>query len=180
LLDESAAPGDSSPIAMLDTLRTTFHRALVTRRGDSVPPVRIAKDLARRVNVTLGEPICSPDALRARRAAEEKLRALSKSRAERGSGPREKTAVLAAPVKVYVEADRNVRELTRIRELLDGKAIVYDVLDVAGDEATLEFVTRAAKCERDDLPIVFVGAAAIGGYEALANADLSGALTRPS
>ena len=87
---------------------------------------------------------------------------------------------MAAPVKVYFEGDRNARELTRIRELLDSRAIVYELLDVAGDEPTIDFVTREAKCEKDELPVVFIGASAIGGFNELANADLSGALTRPS
>jgi hypothetical protein len=61
-----------------------------------------------------------------------------------------------------------------------GGGIVYEVLDVAGDDATIEFVTRAAKCAQDELPVVFIGATAIDGCNALANAELSGALTRPS
>jgi hypothetical protein len=162
---------------MLDALRTTLHRVLVTPRGDSLPPVRLTKDLARRLNVTLGQPICSGEELAKRRSAAARLAELARS-------PRAGTAVkapaVAAPVKVYHEGDRNVRELTRIRELLDSRAIVYELLDVAGDEPTVVFVTREAKCEKDDLPVVFVGATAIGGYNALANADLSGALTRPS
>ena len=163
---------------MLDTLRTTLHRALVTPRGDFLAPLRLTKDLARRLNVTLGQPICSAQDLETRRRARRRLEELA--RAPKSAQRAEAGPVLAAPVKVYTEGDRNVRELTRIRELLDGRAIVYEVLDVAGDDATIEFVTRAAKCEQDDLPVVFIGATAIGGYNALANADLSGALTRPS
>jgi glutaredoxin len=162
---------------MLDALRTSLHRALVTRQGDGVTPLRVAKDLARRLNVTLGEPLCSEEDLRTRRAAEEKLQVLAKTRAE-GGAPREKIALPAAPVKVYAEKDRNQRELTRIRELLDAKGIVYEVLDVTGDEATIEFVTRTARCEQDELPVVFLGAMVLGGYEGLANADLSRALKR--
>jgi hypothetical protein len=161
----------------LDTLRTTLHRALVTPRGDSLAPVRVTKDLARRLNVTFGQPICSAGDLEIRRRARRRLEELAHAPKR---AREEATPVLAAPVKVYAEGDRNARELTRIRELLDGRAIVYEVLDVAGDEATIEFVTREAKCEKDDLPIVFIGPTAIGGYNALANADLSGALARPS
>ena len=160
---------------MLDALRTTLHRALVTPRGDFLAPLRLTKDLARRLNVTLGQPICSADDLEKRRRARLRLEELARA----PKGPRADTApALAAPVKVYAEGDRNGRELTRIRELLDARAIVYEVLDVAGDEATIEFVTREAKCEKDELPVVFIGATAIGGYNELANADLSGALTR--
>ncbi len=161
---------------MLDTLRTTLHRVLVTPIGDSVAPVRLTKDLARRLNVTLGQPICSAADLDARRRARRRLEELN--RAPRPSGVKETR--IAAPVKVYFERDRNVRELTRIRELLDSRAIVYEVLDVTGDEATLAFVTREAKVEQDDLPVIFLGPSAIGGFNELANADLSGALTRSS
>jgi glutaredoxin len=152
---------------------------MTTSRGDALPPVRVAKDLARRLNVTLGQPVCSAEALATRRHAEAKLRDIAKARAE-GTLKRDKAAAPAMPVKVYMEKDRNVRELTRIREVLDAKAVVYEVLDVAGDEATLEFVTRTAKCEADELPVVFLGPTAIGGYEALVNADLSGAAKRAS
>ena len=164
---------------MLDAFRITLHRVLVTPRGDSVPPVRFTKDLARRLNLTLGQPICSADDLQARRRAQEKLDELRLvPRSVRAQA--DKAPALTAPVKVYFEGDRNVRELTRIRELLDSRAIVYELLDVAGDEPTIVFVTREAKCEKDELPVVFLGASAIGGYNELANADLSGALTRPS
>ncbi len=37
---------------------------------------------------------------------------------------------------------------------------------------------REAKCERDDLPVVFVANQVIGNYDALVRADVSGELTR--
>ena len=77
---------------------------------------------------------------------------------------------------VYFEKDRNVRELVRIEELLGAKAIAWKRLDVAGDDATIDFVMLQAKCERDDLPVVFVADRAIGGYEALVRSDVSGEL----
>jgi hypothetical protein len=165
---------------MLDVLRTTLHRAIVTPRGDFLPPVRLTKDLARRLNVTLGQPLCSAEELEKRRRAEAKLAELARTPRSPAVAAAAKVAAVLAPVKVYFEGDRNARELTRIRELLDSRAVVYELLDVAGDEPTIVFVTREAKCEQDDLPVVFIGAAAIGGYNELANADLSGALTRPS
>jgi glutaredoxin len=77
-----------------------------------------------------------------------------------------------------LEEGRNVRELKRIEELLVAKAIVWKRFDISGDEATLEFVARQAHCERDDLPVVFVADRAIGGYDALVRADVSGELER--
>jgi hypothetical protein len=166
---------------MLDALRTTLHRVLVTPVGDALPPVRVTKDLARRLNVTFGQPICSADELEKRRRAQARLDEIAKlPKSERIAAAKAATPAPAAPVKVYFEGDRNARELTRIRELLDSRAVVYELLDVAGDEPTIVFVTREAKCEQDELPVVFLGATAIGGFNELANADLSGALSRPS
>ena len=86
------------------------------------------------------------------------------------------TAREAAPILVYFEKDRNVRQLTRVEELLGAKGYVWKRLDVAGDEATLDFVLREAGCERDDLPIVYVASRMIGTLDALVRADVSGEL----
>ena len=69
-----------------------------------------------------------------------------------------------------------MRELVRIEELLGAKGYAWTRLDVAGDEATLDFVMREAACERDDLPVVFVADRVIGNLEALVRADVSGEL----
>jgi len=61
-----------------------------------------------------------------------------------------------APVMVYFEKDRNQRLIERVQELLTAKGIAFQALDVSGDAATIAFVVREAKCEDDDLPIVFV------------------------
>jgi hypothetical protein len=83
-----------------------------------------------------------------------------------------------APVIVYFEKDRNARMLSRIEEALSAKKIAYTLLDVSGDEATMQFITRTAKCEEDDLPIVFVASTPIGGYDALVAWDVSGELVK--
>jgi len=83
-----------------------------------------------------------------------------------------------APVMVYFEKDRNQRELERVREVLAARSIEAKFLDVAGDEATIAFVLRESKCDRDHFPIVFVAAKAIGRYGDLVAADLSGELQR--
>jgi hypothetical protein len=158
---------------MLARIRDVLYRALVTSRGDSIAPVRISKDLARRLNATLGQPLADREELGRRTKARHRLTEL---RANGSSAARHR--VEPAPVLVYFEAGRNVRELTRIEELLGAKAIAWKRLDVGGDEATLEFVTRQAQCERDDLPVVFVAERAIGPYEAVVRADVSGELER--
>jgi glutaredoxin len=81
-----------------------------------------------------------------------------------------------APVVVYFEKDRNQRLIERVRELLESKQIPFSALDVSGDAATLAFIVREAKCEDDDLPIVFVGGTVVGGFNELVDWDVSGKL----
>jgi len=81
-----------------------------------------------------------------------------------------------APVMVYFEKDRNQRLIERVRELLTSKGIAFQALDVSGDAATIAFVVREARCEDDDLPIVFVAGTPVGGYNELVDWDVSGKL----
>jgi len=161
---------------MLDALRTTLFRAITSPKGDALAVLRVQKDLARRLNVTLGSPLCSAEDLAKRRAAEARLVALRQASAQ--AEAEESAPTAKAPVMVYFEKDRNARELERVREALDARAIAYTLLDVAGDETTLDFVLRQAKCEADDLPIVFIAGAAVGNYNALIEWDVSGALMK--
>lgn len=161
---------------MLDSFRTALYRVITTPRGDGFAPVRIPKDLARRANALFGQPLCSPSELEIRRAAEARLAALRMG----GPVPAKTTTKRkeVVPVMVYFEKDRNKREQTRIEELLASKSIAFTGLDVAGDEATQVFVTRQAKCELDDLPIVFIAGKPIGGYKELVEADVCGDLAK--
>jgi hypothetical protein len=157
---------------MLDLLRTTLHTAITSPLLDSFAPVRVPKDLARRLNVTLGQPLCSKDDLARRRAAKAKLETL------KTAGGTTRIARDPAPVLVYFEKDRNARELTRICETLDARKIAYKKLDVAGDDNTMEFVCRTAKVKNDELPVVFVGPTAIGRFGDLVRMDASGELVK--
>jgi hypothetical protein len=154
---------------MLDKLRTTLHDVLESPRGEGVAAVRVPKMFARRLNRALGSPICSPEDLEKRRAAIAKL-------AEMKGASQTKLARSAAPVVVYFEKDRNQRMKDRIEELLGSRGIAFRSLDVAGDETTMSFVTREAKCEEDDLPIVYVAGTPVGGYNELVDWDVSGKL----
>ncbi len=156
---------------MLERVRQALFTAITTPRGDSLAAVRVPKAVARQLNSALGRPLAPPAELRER----EEARALVEELRSRGAKPTAATAA-AAPVFVYFEKDRNVRELTRIEELLRAKGIEWKRLDVANDEATLDFVTRTAHCERDELPVVFVAEKAIGGYPELVQSDVSGEL----
>ena len=97
---------------MLDFVRDVLYRAMTTPRGDALAPMRIPKDLARRLNATLGRPLAPRDELAQRAAARTRLAELRASGATAGQTPAE-----SAPVLVYFEKDRNVRELTRIDNL---------------------------------------------------------------
>lgn len=163
---------------LVDSLRDSLYRALTTPRGDSFAPIRVQKDLARRLNTTLGSPLCSREESVKRREAARRLEELRRTAGPGGASAESATPREAAPVMVYFEKDRNVRELGRVEELLGAKGIAFTRLDVRGDEATLDFVMREARCKQDELPVVFVAGAAIGGFAALVAADVSGELQR--
>ncbi len=160
---------------MLDRLKSTLHRAITTKRGDSLLPIRVGKDIARRVNFTFGEVLGSAETLEKRRLARERLTDLRANHVEAIVAPKERAQ---APVTIYHEGVRNARILARVEEVLAAKSIKVIKLDVEGDEATMTFVMHTANCKSDDLPIVFVGDKCIGGYDALVQADVSGELEK--
>jgi hypothetical protein len=164
---------------MLDRVRDVLYRAMTASVGDSVAPLRIPIDLARRLNATLGRPLAPLSELEQRGRSRARLAEL---RAARGAGRPAAVATarpgVEAPILVYFEKDRNVRELTRIEELLGSRGYAWKRLDVTGDDSTIDFVLLKAGCKRDDLPVVFVADQAIGPFEALVRADVSGDLAR--
>jgi hypothetical protein len=155
---------------MLDPIRIGLHKLITTPAGDGFAPLRVPKYFARRMNMFFGCPLCSADELQKRRDAVKRLANL------RSSGEQQRLRREPAPVTIYFEKDRNARMLTRIEEALTAKGIAFTKLDVSGDEATMQFVTRTAKCEEDELPIVFVASTPVGGYEELVAWDVSGQL----
>jgi glutaredoxin len=156
---------------MFDSIRTLLHKAITTKAGDSLAPIRLPKQMAKGLNELLGEPLCSPEELEKRRVDE-------KARVERILNPTGTTTRAPAPVVVYFEKDRNARELVKVKEVLGGRNITPTLLDVSGDEATISFVMLEAKCERDELPVVFVGGVAVGGFRELVAFDTSGQLKK--
>lgn len=163
---------------MLDLVRTSLHRAITTPAGDRFFPVRVPKDLARRFNALLGDPICSQEELERRRAGRAKLEELKKNGGKPLEARPNAAPAAQAPVMVYLEKDRNTRMLGRIQEMLDAKQIKYTLLDVADDATTKDFVLREAKCKDDDLPVVFVASTPVGGYNELVDWDVSGRLAK--
>ena len=157
---------------MLERLKATLHSAITTQRGDRLAALRVSKNLARRLNTTLGSPLDSAEGLETRRAARTKLTELRRT-PEKVAPTR-----VAVPITIYAEKGRNDRMLARAEELLTGKGYAYTVLDVTDDEATMTFVTRKASCQPEDLPVVFVGPDVLGGYAALVEADVDGSLAK--
>ena len=163
---------------MLDLVRTSIHRAITTPLGDRFLPVRVPKDLARRVNAMFGDPICSQQELERRRAGRAKLEELKNNGGKPAPGQEATVAKEQAPVMIYFEKDRNARLLGRMKELLDAKGVKYTLLDIAGDATTRDFVMREAKVKDDDLPVVFVATTPVGGYNELVDWDVSGKLAK--
>jgi len=160
---------------MLDRVRTSLHRLITTPAGDGFLPVRLPKDLARRVNMTLGDPLCSAAELERRRSAAARLEQLRASGGKSAEAAAELPRI-AAPVMVYYEKDRNVRLLGRIRETLGSRNIVFSEVDVSIDAVAKAYAMREAKCKEDDLPIVFVATTVVGGFNDLVEWDVSGKL----
>lgn len=167
-----------SPV-MFDLVRTSIHRAITTKTGDQFLPVRVPKDLARRFNALLGDPVCSKEELERRRTGRAKLAELKEEKNGRTSASATSSAAppVQAPVMIYFEEGRRQGPTVgRIKEMLDAKQIAYTLLDVANDETTKEFVLREAKCKDEDLPVVFVASTPVGGYHDLVAWNASGRL----
>ena len=140
-------------------IRSLLHRALETTRGDSFMLIRVQKRIARGVHEMLGSPLAP------KKEAQETAEAPQPQREP-------------APVMVYMEKDRNLRERTKIEDTLRARNISYRVLDVSQDPSTKSFVVQAANCKEDDLPVVFVGGDVVGCFNELVQWDVSGRLTR--
>ena len=119
---------------MLDRVRTSLHEAITTSFGDRVAVLRVPKDLARRVNLVLGEPICSAEELERRRKARARLEELKKNPQAAASKATEPK--VQAPVVLYFERDRNARLFERMKDVLDAKSIKYTLIDVAETRRT--------------------------------------------
>ncbi len=150
-------------------LRSRIYGALSSSRNAAFAPLRVPGDLLLRVNASLGRPLAPDAELQARKEAQARLEHLRATRA--ADAP---AAAVQAPVVVYYEKDRNSRLLGRIEEILRAKNVMFTKLDVHNDESAMSFVRTQAKCDADQLPIVFVADHAVGDYNALVAADVAG------
>ena len=144
--------------ALTEKLRVIVHRGL-QETGNEGPVLKRVREVANTVNDLLGKPIHGADA-----------------------GP-DLTVVpaaapappLQAPVVVYFDG-KDHRTKKKIEELLQGRDIVFSVVDVTNDEAERSWVVTAAKSE--EFPIVVVAGTPIGGFQELTQLDVRGELKR--
>jgi glutaredoxin len=138
-------------------LRVFVHRQL-EETGNEGPLVRRVREVANTVNDLLGKPIHGSD------EAPVVVTAAAPS-----------PASLQAPVVVYFDG-KDHRTKAKIEELLRGRDIVFNVLDVANDEAERSWVVTAAKSE--EFPIVVIAGTPVGGFQELTQLDVQGDLKR--
>ena len=145
--------------ALTEKLRVIVHRGM-QETGNEGPVLKRVREVANTVNDLLGKPIHGADD---------------------GGGlsvvPAAATpaAPVQAPVVVYFDG-KDHRTKTKIEELLRGRDIVFNVLDVSNDEAERSWVVTAAKSE--EFPIVVIAGTAVGGFHELTQLDVQGELKR--
>jgi len=148
------------------------YSAISSETGNFIAPVRYARRAAGFVNDLLGRPLASDEELARRSSEAERLDELAE-KARHGqvaAKPKE-----AAPVMLYV-TDQFVRERKRLEDVLKGRGIAYQVLDVTDDEATRSWaLTRAHATE---FPLLFVAGEPVGGFEDVLSLDAMGGLKK--
>ena len=143
---------------LTEKLRGIVHRGL-QETGNEGPVLKRVREVANTVNDLLGKPIHG---------------------AESGGGTTVPAAApspasLQAPVVVYFDG-KDHRSMRKVEELLRGRDIAFQVLDVANDEAERSWVVTAAKSE--EFPIVVVAGTPVGGLQELTQLDVQGELKR--
>jgi glutaredoxin len=145
--------------ALTEKLRVIVHRGM-QETGNEGPVLKRVREVANTVNDLLGKPIHGAD---------------------EGGGltvvPAAATpaAPLQAPVVVYFDG-KDHRTKKKIEDLLRGRDIKFNVLDVANDEAERSWVVTAAKSE--EFPIVVIAGTPVGGFHELTQLDVQGELKR--
>lgn len=139
--------------------------------GKSHPLVQHARNLASIVNELLGQPL---------RPADRPVVGAGSAgpNGTNGARPAPVTAAPAprqAPVVVYFDG-KDHRTRTKVEELLRGRDIAFQTLDVTDDEAERSWVTTAAKMT--EFPIVVVAGVPVGGLAELTQLDVTGELVR--
>jgi glutaredoxin len=144
--------------ALTEKLRVIVHRGM-QETGNEGPVLKRVREVANTVNDLLGKPIHGAD---------------------EGGGltvvpTAAPAAPLQAPVVVYFDG-KDHRTKKKIEELLSGRDIKFNVLDVTNDEAERSWVVTAAKSE--EFPIVVIAGTPVGGFHELTQLDVQGELKR--
>jgi glutaredoxin len=151
-----------------DRLRTFVHRKLEGDGSKQHPALQHLRNLASIVNEILGQPI---------RAADQPVQQpASPAASQVVTAAETKPALTAqAPVVVYFDG-KDHRTKAKVEELLHGRQIAFQVLDVTDDEAERSWVTTTAK--QSEFPIVVIAGTPVGGLGELTQLDLDGELAR--
>jgi glutaredoxin len=152
---------------LTDKLRVLAYQKL-EGAGSTIkhPVVRHARNLASIVNELVGQPLCSAEEL-ARRRERQKPVVVTTT----GTRP----VIAQAPVLVYFDG-KDHRTKAKVEQLLRGREIQFQVLDVTDDEAERSWVSTAAKTS--EFPIVVIAGTPVGGLAELTQLDLEGELKR--
>lgn len=155
-----------------EKLRAFAYRQLEGDNHGKHPVVAHARNFVSIVNELLGAPIRAPET-----AAETSPAAGSNGHANgvAAAPVAPPIAVRQAPVVLYFDG-KDHRTRTKVEELLRGRDILFQVLDVTDDEAERSWVTTAAKTT--EFPIVVIAGTPVGGLAELTQLDLSGELVR--
>ena len=152
---------------LTDKLRAFAHRQLDADLRKKHPALQHARNLVSIVNELLGQPIRPP------RSGDGSAAAGSTAAPVTATAGR--PAARQAPVLVYFDG-KDHRTKAKVEELLRGRDIAFQVLEVGDDEAERSWVTTTAKTS--EFPIVVIGGAPVGGLTELTDLDLSGELVR--
>ncbi len=147
---------------LLDNVRVWVGDVLASKVGEQYKPVRMVREVLATANDLVGRPFVTTAELAARQNGN-------------GNGNGHAAKREAAPVMVYFDG-KDHRTRKKIEELLKGREIRYQVLDVTDDESTRSWAITAAK--QTEFPLVFVAGEAIGGLHELTQADVNGVLTQ--
>ena len=129
--------------------------------GNQWRPVRLLREVLGTANDLAGcRPFCSQAELDQRRGI---VHAEAAEKRE------------AAPVMLYFDG-KDHRTKKKMEELLRGREIPFQVLDVTDDESTRSWALTQAK--QAEFPLVFIAGEAIGGLHELTQIDVNGELVK--
>jgi glutaredoxin len=156
--------------AFTDRLRAFVHRRL-DATGKEGPVVGRVLEVVNTVNDLLSQPIRGADGRRGPRGSG----AAAATGAPTASGQAPVQAPVQTPVIVYFDG-KDHRTKTKVEELLRGREIAFQLLDVTNDEAERSWVITAAR--REEFPIVVIAGTPVGGFDELTQLDVQGQLKR--